>query len=171
MGNEQLGKTLSIVGGVLSLISGFVIVLYLVGFGSFIGEIFSELGDMFPAGIFTTIFVILLIMTVGGGITTLVGASRIDEYGLDKAGTIVIVGSVIGGINWISLIGGILLKQATSTSGILAGNQYRGPVQNTQYQPGPPAPVPRDGQKHFCRNCGVPFSEGAEFCQSCGERK
>ncbi len=165
MGNLELGKTLAYVGGVLSLISGFFIALYLFGFGSFFAEIIADVGDFFPISGFTAIFVVLLVITIGGGITTLVGASKIDEYGPDKAGTIVIIGSVVGGLNWISLIGGVLLKQAYSTSGILAGNQQPGAVPTA-----PPAQyVPNNGQKRFCKNCGTPIPVDGKFCMSCGQ--
>jgi hypothetical protein len=142
--------------------------LYLFGFGSFFAEIISEIGDFFPIGGFTAIFIVLLVLTIGGGITTLVGASKIDEYGPEKAGTIVIVGSIIGGINWISLIGGILLKQAHSTSGFLAGNPQRGVAPSQPYYP---QDIPQNGQKRFCRNCGKPFDSDARFCQVCGTEK
>lgn len=163
MGNLEIGKTLSYVGGVLSLLAGFFIVMYLFVFSGLL----SEFGGYFPFGGFTAIFVVLIIITVGGGITTLVGASKINEFGPEKAGTIVIVGSVIGGVNWLSLIGGILLKQAYSTSGILAGNKYRGAVPNQSY----PQNIPQGSQKRFCKNCGAPMDVNERFCKSCGMEK
>jgi len=163
MGNLQLGKTLSYVGGVLSLIASFIIVIYLFIFTG----IFADLGGYFPFDGFTMIFVVLLILTIGGGITTIVGASRIDEVGPEKAGTIIIVGSIIGGVNWIALIGGILVKQAYNTSGLLAGNQYRGAVPTQPY----PQNQPTSGQKRFCKDCGAPITDDSRFCQSCGMEK
>jgi hypothetical protein len=164
MGNLELGKTLSYVGGVLSLIAGFVIIIYIFVFG----DIFAGFGDYFPINGITGILIFVLIITVGGGITTLVGASRIDEYGPDKAATIIIVGSIIGGTNRIALIGGILVKQANASSGFLAGNQYRGVVPNQSYYP---QNTSQSSQKRFCKNCGAPIGADARFCQTCGLEK
>ena len=92
------------------------------------------------------------------GIITIIGASLVNSKGPKKAGTIVIIGSVIGGLNWLSLIGWILLSGALNKT---SSSTYVPPPSN-QIQP-------IVSQKKFCRNCGSPIHEGMNFCQSCGE--
>jgi hypothetical protein len=149
--NTELGRILSYVGGGLSLFSGIVLIFPVIG----LGGIFDMIG--YGLGGFQALFVVLMIMTFAGGITTLVGASRVNTDGSGKAGTIVIIGSVIGGLNWISLIGGILLKQEANKGYI--HQPYSPPSSNQR---------PPMGSKKFCKNCGAPITEGTNFCQSCG---
>ena len=58
---------------------------------------------------FQSMFVVIAVISLAGGITTIIGASLVNSKGPKTAGIVVIIGSVIAGLNLISLIGGILL--------------------------------------------------------------
>ncbi|MBN2157688.1 MAG: zinc ribbon domain-containing protein [Candidatus Lokiarchaeota archaeon] len=154
MGNLELGKTLSYVGGALSLISGIFILFPLVGFSG----IFGYIEEILDFRVFVAIFIVLFVMMITGGIITIIGAAQVEKVDPDKAGTTVIIGSVVAGVNWISLIGGILLKQAKATSGIFAGQSYRQAASSDQNR----------SPARYCKNCGKPLEENERYCRICG---
>ena len=152
--NLQIGKILSYVGGVLGIISG--LSLFFTNFG--LSDIFDMIGYGFEY--FQSMFVVIAVISLAGGITTIIGASLINSKGPKTAGIVVIIGSVIAGLNLISLIGGILLTGALDNK-----NKYN----SSTYVPPASTPIqPMVSPKKYCRNCGAPLAEGTNFCQSCG---
>lgn len=146
MSNQQINKPtaayyLTLIGGILGIILGCILIFVLIG-----------------------IWIII------ANVLCIIYAQRLmaqpNEH--SKYGAYIIVFAILGGVNILNLIGGILALAFQPTP-VAAAQPY-------QYQPCAPYAPPAQPNQYgpattkFCPQCGNPIGGEAQYCPKCGTK-
>lgn len=146
---------LSIVGGILWMVASVFFLIY----GIWISTLFASISSTSTAytGFFGWTWTIMLgigIWMLTSAILVIVFAAKLNQKPMahSKWGALILAFSIIGGINLLALIGGILAITYNPTP------QYI-----------PPQNAPQNTAR-FCPSCGNAVNENAKFCSRCGKQ-
>jgi hypothetical protein len=173
----ESGIIVSIIGAVLGmLLTGFYAI-------AFIAQIFCfNCSSIYHYDSGSLILDILYITMFIGNIISLIGCKKAQTDRI-KGWKIIVLGSLIGGVNLITIIGASMIKNG-NFMGNLMGNTpppgyynypqqgyYNYPQQGYYNSPPGNVPIPPNQTLNgiFCPNCGSQNVPGAKFCQFCGK--
>lgn len=172
------------IGGILGVLGSIGLIGYgvwiYVTLSQYIGYYDDYYGDYF--GLFGWSWTIMLgvgIWVMIASILVIVFAKKLMAYPMEhsKWGALILIFSIIGSLNIIALIGGIL---ALTYKPIPAAGQPYGYPQQPQYGYPPPQPYASQPQyapqgqtqniTRICPQCGRVVNETVKFCPHCGKQ-
>lgn len=148
---------LSLVGGIMALIAGFVLIVFAAVFSSIRPYTYSYGYTYYSTaglGAIAWILGAVGVWVLVAAIVLLASAVKLNSNPLEhsKWGTIILVFSIIGGLNIFGIIGGALAL--TYKPQVLESNQ----------------PYTSQNIVRYCPNCGQPLDPNSRFCPHCGKQ-
>ncbi len=107
--NRKTGRIISYIGGILSALFGSFIILPKFRAPLDFGGLAETMEN------FDIIYTIVAGTVIVGGLITITGAALVNNIGTKSGGALMIIGSLLGGVNILSLIGGIVFLTKSPT--------------------------------------------------------